>query len=139
MPYIKKDRRKIFDDAINIIVNGLGSKVKNNPVEIKRILTSIKSRLDNGADPKDISVDFYELDAVLSSDSQENAAKGDANYVISSILWKYLVKNGIRYHRLNDFIGGVLSMVQAELTRRVVNPYEDLAIEKNGDLETWLL
>ncbi len=75
---------------------------------------------------------------LLASTEDENAAKGELNYIICTTIARYIQKKGIRYHRLNDFVG-VLNMCFAELYRRVVAPYEDKAIEKNGDIPAFLL
>lgn len=96
MPYIKKERRPLFEESINNIVFNLG-KIEENIFD-------------------------------------EDIAKGDLNYVISSIIKRYIDKHGWRYHRLNDFVGGVLTCCQLELYRRFAAPYEDKAIQKNGDI-----
>ena len=64
----------------------------------------------------------------------DNDAKGHLNYVIYSIVKRYLEARGMRYFRAQDFIGGVLSCCQMECYRRLLAPYEDKAIEKNGDV-----
>jgi hypothetical protein len=104
MPYIKQERRKTFDDAINTIVEKLGHV--NGPVA-----------------------------AIAPMPHDPDAAKGDLNYVIYSIVKKYIEYHGLRYHRINDFIGGTLTCCQDELYRRIAGPYEDEAIKKNGDIE----
>lgn len=73
--------------------------------------------------------------AVFPEIVDENKAKGDLNYVIYSIVKKYIEKHGLKYHRINDFIGGVLTCCQLELYRRMAANYEDAAIDKNGDIE----
>ena len=60
--------------------------------------------------------------------------KGCLNYIISSIIKKYIDEKGMRYFRAQDLIGGVLTCSQLELYRRYLVPYEDKAIEKNGDI-----
>lgn len=65
-------------------------------------------------------------------------AKGHMNYIISSLIVQYIRKIGLRYNRINDFIGGVLSCCQMELYRIVAIDYEEKAKDKNGDLDaTW--
>ena len=64
----------------------------------------------------------------------DNDAKGHLNYVIYSIIQRYLAARGLRYSRAQDFIGGVLTCCQMELYRRLLGPYEDQAREKNGDV-----
>ena len=107
MPYIKQDRRGVFEPAIQLIVNHLG-RVRNSDVV-------------------PVVNDAPYID-------DENAAKGELNYVIYSIIKRYLDKHGMRYARAQDMIGGVLTCCQHELYRRLLGPYEDKAIDKNGDV-----
>jgi len=58
---------------------------------------------------------------------------GELNYVIFSICLRFLRFNGVRYTIFNAIIG-VLGCVIQEFYRRMVGPYEDQAIERNGDL-----
>ena len=57
---------------------------------------------------------------------------GDLNYCISMLIKRFLGKN-YHYNNLNACIG-VLECAKLELYRRVVSPYEDKKIRKNGDL-----
>lgn len=65
---------------------------------------------------------------------KENAAKGELNFIITTLVSAYIRKHGLKYHRLQDFICGVLGSSQHELLRRLQDEYEDHAIAKNGDL-----
>lgn len=105
MPYIDKDRRALFDQHIEKIVEVLGAETL-------------------GPRP-----------AVWPPVIDESKAKGDLNYVIYSMVKKYIDTHGLKYHRINDFIGGVLTCCQMELYRRLAEPYETEAIKKNGDVE----
>ena len=58
---------------------------------------------------------------------------GHLNYIISSILKRYVDAKGKRYFRLQNLIG-VLECAKMEMNRRIVGIYEDEAIEKNGDI-----
>ncbi len=64
----------------------------------------------------------------------DDAAKGHLNYIIYSIIKRYLDEKGMRYSRAQDFIGGVLTCCQLECYRRLLGPYEDEAIAKNGEV-----
>ena len=62
--------------------------------------------------------------------------KGHANYVITQILrqaWGVDKPEGESYSHYADVIG-TLECAKLELYRRWIVEYEDLAIEKNGDL-----
>jgi hypothetical protein len=62
----------------------------------------------------------------------ENVA-GNLNYMITAVL-KRLIATNKKYKTMNDLIG-VLECCKLELYRRVISPYEDTAIERNGDVE----
>jgi hypothetical protein len=65
---------------------------------------------------------------------EDNDAKGHLNFLVYSIIKRYLEQRGMRYFRAQDFIGGVLTCCQMECYRRLLGPYEDQAIAKNGDV-----
>lgn len=65
------------------------------------------------------------------------ATPGELNYVLTSIILEYL--HGIspmepnRYADFNEVVG-VLECVKAEFIRRKLNPYEDVKMEREGDV-----
>lgn len=66
----------------------------------------------------------------------ETKRKGHANYVITQILrlaWGVEEPSNESYSSYADLIG-TLECAKLELYRRWVAPYEDRAIESNGDL-----
>lgn len=58
--------------------------------------------------------------------------EGDLNYVISRLIGAAFL-NDTRYHTIAR-VTGVLDNVKAEFYRRLGVPYENEAIEKNGDI-----
>ena len=60
-------------------------------------------------------------------------SKGELNYVITRLVVGILIKEGINYNNLSDMCS-VLNDVVSEVTRRLMIPYENIKIEKNGDL-----
>ena len=58
-------------------------------------------------------------------------AKGAVNYVITRIVLETL--NQDSYHSLSDCVS-VLRDSADEIQRRLLGPYEDAAIERNGDM-----
>ena len=58
--------------------------------------------------------------------------EGDMNYTFSRVIGAAFEEE-MRYHTAARIIG-VLSNVATEFERRLVGPYEDSAIEKNGDV-----
>jgi hypothetical protein len=65
--------------------------------------------------------------------TRDEQAVGDLNYVIFSIVKKYLNIQGPSYSRLNAFMG-VLTCCGLEIYRRLAIPYEIGAMKKNGDI-----
>jgi hypothetical protein len=62
----------------------------------------------------------------------EGPFRGDVNYVITRIVLECLNKDS--YHSLSDCVS-VLRDSADEIARRLLGPYEDTAIDKNGDME----
>jgi len=64
----------------------------------------------------------------------ENEIEGILNYVITQIINKTMLSYGKwRYYKINRVMG-ILECVKQEFYRRLAGPYENKAIEKNGDL-----
>ena len=138
MPYTVDPAREPFEEWIDKIVEKLGHYTRNQPETVAAQENMISLLIANesrpAADRLPVIAEAWDVFLkTLHADRAEDLAKGDLNYVIASIIWRYLKKSGIRYHRLNDFIGGVLSECQAELRRRITAPYEDKAQKTNGD------
>ena len=59
---------------------------------------------------------------------------GELQYIIAVAITEFMHEKGeIRYQHCNDVMGA-LTGAQAEFYRRVVGPYEDKCIAKNGDV-----
>lgn len=65
-------------------------------------------------------------------DLSAEMAIGDLNFIISNMLWIRFSQHPS--YKAGNEIMGVLNCVQQEFYRRVLAPYEDKAIERNGDL-----
>lgn len=64
--------------------------------------------------------------------------KGDLNYVICQLTGLLILKTGgMSYTNVSNWIDGV-DGAERELTRRLLNPYEDLKIKENGDVESFV-
>jgi hypothetical protein len=61
---------------------------------------------------------------------------GQLNHDISQLLGSYVLRHGLKYETLNAAIGACQAAL-LEFNRRVVAPYEDSCIIKNGDLEVY--
>lgn len=96
MPYITKDRREVFENEIQSILDKIGK----------------------GDGPE----------------TRDDKAKGEFNYIMFSLIARHLLHGSMRYHRVQDFIG-TLGACQHELSRRLMDVYEDNCIVKNGDLD----
>jgi len=63
--------------------------------------------------------------------------KGDLNYTICQLTGMLIIKTGgMGYTNVSNWIDGVHG-AERELTRRLLNPYEDKKIEENGDVEAF--
>ena len=63
-------------------------------------------------------------------------AKGDLNYVICEIVGRLILKTKISYTQISEWIDGVHG-AERELTRRLLNPYEDIKILENTDVPSF--
>ena len=64
--------------------------------------------------------------------------KGDLNYTICQLTGQLILKTGgMGYTNVSNWIDGV-DGAERELTRRLLNPYEDKKIEENGDVEAFV-
>ena len=64
-------------------------------------------------------------------------SKGDLNYVISDLVGRLILKTKISYTEMSEWIDGVHG-AERELTRRLLDPYEDIKIEENGDVPSFI-
>jgi hypothetical protein len=87
----------------------------------------IRSRLDKN---------ILELKDNIISASTPDTIEGNLNYVISNLLDTITLGDKWRYRHINRGIG-VTECLKLELYRRLAGPYEDTAINKNGDIETY--
>lgn len=72
--------------------------------------------------------------SVVSDD--KDALDGILNYTITRLLDCYDLSGDPRYKKINSAVG-VLECVKQEFYRRLAGPYEDTAIEKNGDINIY--
>ena len=68
------------------------------------------------------------------ADKIEN--KGDLNYVICELVGKLILKTKISYTQISEWIDGVHG-AERELTRRILDPYEDIKAKDNGDVKSF--
>lgn len=60
--------------------------------------------------------------------------KGELNYVTCEIVSGLILKYSIGYERISEWIDAV-DGAENELRRRILDPYEELKIIENGDVE----
>jgi hypothetical protein len=58
---------------------------------------------------------------------------GELNYLITSLLIRYIEQHGLNYQHINDCLGA-LRGADHEFYRRVAAPYEITKIAENGDV-----
>ena len=61
------------------------------------------------------------------------ATAGELNYAFTELMLYYTRFKGLNYQTINDIIGAI-NGTKTEFERRIVGPYEDKAIERNGDV-----
>jgi len=64
----------------------------------------------------------------------EQLVKGHHNYIMYTLALKLVNELGVRYATLQDIVG-TFDCCKMEFYRKVVADYENLAIEKNGDVK----
>lgn len=69
----------------------------------------------------------------IKSGNSDVVTVGELNFLITSIVDKYLIDNGLSYSNINNVIGA-LECAKLELYRRIAVPYEDKKIKENGDV-----
>lgn len=63
-----------------------------------------------------------------------NIVAGDLNYIVFSLAKEYIRIKGLGYNNVSDAIKALTGAAH-EVERRILDPYEDSAIGKNGDVE----
>jgi len=63
-------------------------------------------------------------------------SKGDLNYVICELTSQFIAQTGVTYTRMSEKIDAVHD-AEAELRRRLLDPYEDQKIIDNGDVPSF--
>ncbi len=64
----------------------------------------------------------------------DNLTAGTLNYLFTRLSLEYMKIKGLRYQNGNDVMGA-LEGAKLEFYRRVLSPYEDFTILKNGDVD----
>jgi len=75
-----------------------------------------------------LHIDYYIEDLLSYINS-----KGDLNCLISELVGRLILNTKISYTQISEWIDGVHG-AERELTRRLLNPYEDIKIDENGDI-----
>ena len=65
--------------------------------------------------------------------SQADMMPGDLNFVVSTLMDRYLMLHGVTYENINALIG-VLEWAKLELYRRIATPYIERKMHENGDV-----
>lgn len=74
------------------------------------------------------------LDLYIAAISAEIMGAGELSYVITRLAQNRIKRSGPRSYVNMATVVGVMVLTVFEFVRRVVNPYEDEKIEKNGDV-----
>lgn len=63
--------------------------------------------------------------------------KGDLNYVICELVGQLILKTRIGYTQISEWIDAV-NGAERELTRRILDPYEDIKKNDNEDVPSFI-
>jgi len=63
-------------------------------------------------------------------------SKGELNYTICEIVGQLILGSKISYTEISEWIDGVHD-AEKELTRRILNSYEEIKITENGDVPSF--
>ena len=77
------------------------------------------------------------LDIPIHVLANEIQSKGDLNYVICELVGQLILNTKISYTQISEWIDGV-DGAENELRRRLLDPYEDLKIDQNGDVPSFI-
>ena len=72
-------------------------------------------------------------EALVPSAQVGSATAGELNFVVTSVVMRFVIDQGLSYQTIND-VEGALQNASKEFARRVTAPYEDLKIQENGDV-----
>ena len=64
-------------------------------------------------------------------------SKGDLNYAICELVGRLILRDELSYSKMSEWIDGVHD-AEAELRRRILNRYEDLKMDENGDVPSFV-
>ena len=84
-------------------------------------------------DSSSLDVEIRCLADMIAGSYQDDELEGVLNYTITRLVTRTLGRTGWRYKFINRAVG-VLECVKLEFYRRLAAPYEDKAIENNGDI-----
>ena len=71
--------------------------------------------------------------AELAKDQPKLENGAEFNFVISYLADEFIERHGLSYHTLEEIIGA-LEAAKQEFLHRVVDPYEAMAANRNGDV-----
>jgi hypothetical protein len=81
-------------------------------------------------------IDRNKFDYLIKQLEERIESKGDLNYIISELTARLILKTGISYTSISNWIDGVHG-AERELTRQLLHPYEDQKIMENGQLKSF--
>lgn len=64
-------------------------------------------------------------------------SKGDLNYVICELVGRFILDDDLTYTKMSEKIDAVHD-AETELRRRILTPYENIKIEENGDVPSFV-
>jgi hypothetical protein len=71
---------------------------------------------------------------LLKKDICSDDSKGELTYILYSISLEWIKKKGKSYTSISSGISSLIDAAE-ELRRRELNPYEDVKLKENGDID----
>jgi hypothetical protein len=155
MPYIKRDRRPALDPIIDSVIKCLKGAGREYVAQVVSVLTT--DALAVSGPDFTFSPTLNPLVTALGRRLREiECVRGDVNYTVTRVVLESMKpRDGWGYHSLSDTVSAcrvasrllashnsigcnacisVCDDVADEIHRRLLGPYEDTAIQKNGDM-----
>lgn len=82
---------------------------------------------------RELRLKMQRLNASDSGVDKPGLVAGDLNYIAFFLAKGYLEAKGLSYNNISDAIKALTGSAH-EVERRILDPYEDKAIENNGDI-----
>lgn len=158
MPYVQQPQRDIVNPDIQILCDFINGWDKIDADRLAQVVRNFLVCVYQEHLPRKGRAWHTPVEAIIVSDLANTVLTnfetlderaGVLNYCVTRIMIKTVMKEGVRYHRIqtveetlsrstdavyHGWLKGVLGCVAREFYRRVAVKYEDMKIKENGDV-----